>query len=77
VTTVSRDLLVVSRDGSVKVDGSVSLVDDESAAFSGFAVDVFGGLRRREGDVAAARLLLEAGWSNGQGSCYLADPVTT
>jgi hypothetical protein len=52
--------------------GAVELVDD-TATFSDAAETVFDGYRRRLGDTGAARVLLDRGWSNGQGTVFLGD----
>lgn len=68
MATRRRDLLVV---GTGKLVGYITL-DDGEAAFAGGADRTFAPYRRRLGDVKAAQLLLDEGWSNGY--LYLAPP---
>ena len=67
-----RDLLR-DRDGEITVRGAV-VVDGDDVRWDGLAAETFNGLRRRLGDVPAARQLIELGWSNGMGNLYLGEP---
>lgn len=63
-------------DGSdLQVVGLVALVGRE-ATWAGLAEGVFHRLRHELGDVQAAERLLAEGWSNGNGTLYLADQET-
>lgn len=54
--------------------GVVALIS-EVATFAGSAEGVFRQLREERGDVDAARLLIDEGWSNGQGTMFLGPPL--
>lgn len=65
-----RDLL--RTEAGVVVIGAVVLGED-GPVWEGSADRVFRGWRDRMGDLAACEMLLDEGWSNGQGSVWLGD----